>query len=77
MYFLVESVICSIPPDNMNDCSFEIKKSYRYDFLVRNDVIYRFVNASLSVASYRSPPPVSFSSIPFALFSGVFVLSLV
>lgn len=52
MYFLVESVICSIPPDNMNDYSFDIKTSYLYDFLVRNDVIYRFVNASLSVTSY-------------------------
>ena len=82
--FILESVIRSIPPDNVNDNSFENKKVIGRTFLLgmMSFLMYsnRFVNASLSITWHRSPPPpppVSFSTLPFALFSGVLVLSII
>ena len=53
MYFLVESVIRSIPPDNMDDYSFDIKKVIGTTFLLgmMSFPMYsnRFVNTSLSI----------------------------
>ena len=52
-YFLVESVIRSIPPDNMNDYSFDIKKVIGTTLLLEmmSFPMYsnRFVNTSLSI----------------------------
>ena len=59
MYFLVESVIRSIPPDNMDNYSFNIKKVIGTTFLLgmMSFPMYsnRFVNTSLSITWYGSP----------------------
>ena len=53
MNFILESVIRSIPPDNVNDYSFENKKVIGRTFLLGmvSFLMYsnRFVNASLSI----------------------------
>ena len=58
IYFLVESFIRSIPPDNMNDYSFHIKKVIGTTFLLgmMSFPMYsnRFVNTCLSITWYRS-----------------------